>query len=84
MVVLNADFPMFLVFWQLPTYPTSMFGNNDGEGLSLVLYFKVSDTFDSQISAHFQDSIKVLILGQHSIMFHLRGIVYVQFFIWSE
>ncbi|PKA57408.1 hypothetical protein AXF42_Ash013596 [Apostasia shenzhenica] len=61
-VNLSGKLPAILVVnVQIPLYPAAIFqGETDGEGISFVLYFKLSESY-SELPAHFQDHIRRLI-----------------------
>ena len=49
-----------------------MFGENDSEGVILVLYFKISNSFDKEISPQLRDNIKVSPIDCISSTKHFR------------
>ncbi|KAI3467430.1 hypothetical protein Pfo_024093 [Paulownia fortunei] len=54
--------PILVVNVQIPLYPAAIFqGETDGEGISFVLYFKLSENFAKELSAHSQENIRRLI-----------------------
>ncbi|CAI9109603.1 OLC1v1009452C1 [Oldenlandia corymbosa var. corymbosa] len=57
--------PILVVNLQVPLYPAAIFQNEyNGEGLSLVFYFKLSDNFEKELPIQFQQNIKRIVDGE--------------------
>lgn len=51
--------PILVVNLQIPLYPPTIFQNDhNGEGMSFVFYFRLSENYSKELPVHFQESIQ--------------------------
>ncbi|KAI8021770.1 hypothetical protein LOK49_LG03G00386 [Camellia lanceoleosa] len=58
----SLDTDIFLLVLQIPLYSPSLFqSETDGEGISIVLYFKLSESYSKELPSNFQEHIRRII-----------------------
>jgi hypothetical protein len=75
----------FVYFSQVPLYPASLFQNEtDGEGMSFVLYFRLSDGYSKELPHSFIESIRVRASLVFNLFFFYNVCYYVLYFIYNN
>jgi hypothetical protein len=56
---------------QIPLYPATIFqSENDGEGMNVVLYFKLSEKYSKDLSDQFRENITVSLQNMLLCLFY--------------
>ncbi|KAG5138198.1 hypothetical protein JHK82_022929 [Glycine max] len=72
--------PILVVNVQIPIYPATLFqGETNGEGVSFVLYFKLSDSYSKDLPLNFQENIRRLMDDEVEKVKSFRGDTIVPF-----
>ncbi|RWW43086.1 hypothetical protein BHE74_00051288 [Ensete ventricosum] len=57
---LSPDLPVLSCLLQIPLYPATIFqSETDGEGISFVLYFRLSEGYSKELPSHLLENIRV-------------------------
>ncbi|KAJ8424822.1 hypothetical protein Cgig2_013017 [Carnegiea gigantea] len=57
----NGFPPILVVNAQIPLYPAALFQSEaDGEGINIVMYYKINDSFTKELPSSFQEGIRKL------------------------
>lgn len=76
MDIFREDCDILMLFeMQIPLYPVTIFqSENDGEGMNVVLYFKISEKYSKDLPDQFRENISVRVFFHFIILPHVTDV----------